>query len=372
MAKIFDVIIVGAGASGVGMGVALQQIGMTSEDYLIVEKHSVGESFKRWPAEMRFISPSFNSNPFGLVDLNAITPNTSPAFTLRKEHPSGQDYARYLRAVAEHFELPVQSGVDVKSMTRDGDGFALDTNKGEMRARFVIWAAGEFQYPKLNGFAGGDLCMHNATIRSWEEMKGKEFVVIGGYESGIDAAVHLSALGKKVRVIDSREAWQDENSDPSISLSPFTYQRLQRELQNGRITLIGGKRVTEVARHGRGFSIRTDDDEYITSNTAPILATGFKGGAHLIREHFEWRDDGQPQVNELDESTSSPGLFLVGPSLRHKRFIFCFIYKFRQRFAVVANAIGTRLGMDTAALDVYRKAEMFLDDLSCCGDECAC
>jgi hypothetical protein len=66
-----------------------------------------------------------------------------------------------------------------------------------------------------------------------------------------------------------------------------------------------------------------------------------------------------------------PGLFVVGPSVRHGSIILCFIYKFRQRFAVVAHAIGEQLGLDTSVLDLYRP-QMFLDDLSCCDDTCAC
>ena len=58
--------------------------------------------------------------------------------------------------------------------------------------------------------------------------------------------------------------------------------------------------------------------------------------------------------------------------VRHEDAIFCFIYKFRQRFAVVANAIAQQLGIDTEPLEVYRKKQMFLDDLSCCEEECAC
>ncbi|UZQ54055.1 hypothetical protein OOK60_16425 [Trichothermofontia sichuanensis B231] len=58
--------------------------------------------------------------------------------------------------------------------------------------------------------------------------------------------------------------------------------------------------------------------------------------------------------------------------MRHGKVIFCFIYKFRQRFAVVANAIARRLGIDCPPLDSYRQAGMFLDDLSWCDNECLC
>ena len=66
-----------------------------------------------------------------------------------------------------------------------------------------------------------------------------------------------------------------------------------------------------------------------------------------------------------------PGLFLCGPSVRHDGHIFCFIFKYRQRFAIVAQAIASTLGYDTDEfVEAYRGWGMYLDDLSCCGQEC--
>lgn len=369
MKQYHEVVIVGAGAAGIGVGVALQRIGAP---FAILERGSVGESFKRWPVEMRFITPSFNSNGFGQVDLNAVTPDTSPAFTLRKERLSGMDYARYLAAVAQYFALPIQTGVDVQRLSPTDGGFILQTSAGEIQARFVIWAAGEFQYPRLNGFRGASLCLHNSQVRTWQSLPGEEYIVIGGYESGVDAAVQLAQLGKAVRVFDGRASWDVDASDPSVSLSPYTHQRLRRAMQSGRIQLLGGLHVVEAVKHGRGYAVRTDDGEWHATATQPILATGFAGSLRLIADLFDWREDGQPHLNDVDESTRTPNLFVVGPSVRHEHHIFCFIYKFRQRFPVVANAIGSRLGLDTQPLAIYRQANMYLDDLSCCGAACAC
>lgn len=34
--------------------------------------------------------------------------------------------------------------------------------------------------------------------------------------------------------------------------------------------------------------------------------------------------------------------------------------------------LGARLGLDVTPLAIYRQANMFLDDFSCCGAACAC
>jgi hypothetical protein len=130
--------------------------------------------------------------------------------------------------------------------------------------------------------------------------------------------------------------------------------------------------VERVARENGHYRIYGLDGESWTSPTPPVLATGFAGSLGLIHELFDWHEERfYALLNEHDESTKTPGLFVVGPSVRHGNIILCFIYKFRQRFAVVAGAIGERLGLDTAVLERYRP-QMFLDDLSCCDEPCAC
>lgn len=368
----YDVIVVGAGAGGIGTGIILQELGV--ERFAILERHEIGASFACWPREMRFITPSFTSNAFGQLDLNAIALNTSPAYTLQREHPTGTEYADYLRMIAGHFALPIRTGVEVASVEQlpDDDGFVLHTSAGALRSRFVIWAAGEFQYPRTYPFPGAELCRHNAEVASWAEVSGDEAVVIGGFESGIDAAYHLTRAGKRVRVLDGSGRWEQETSDPSVSLSPYTRERLDGALDTGRLELIGGAVVTEVERHGAGYRVRDVDGDTWETATPPILATGFTGSLQLVREHFAWDEDGDVRLTERDESTLTPGLFVVGPRVRHGNVIFCYIYKFRQRFAVVAEVIGMRLGLDLAPLAVYREHAMFLDDLSCCDAECAC
>jgi putative flavoprotein involved in K+ transport len=367
-----DAVIVGAGAAGIGCGVVLRDLGMS--DFMLLDREVVGASFERWPAEMRFITPSFPGNAFGLMDLNAVALGTSPAYSLKCEHPTGPEYAGYLRLVAQHFQLPVSTGVDVQSVEplADEQGFLLHTSRGQLCSRFVIWAAGEYQYPRHDPFPGAEHGIHSGCIRAWSGLDGDEMLVVGGYESGMDAAINLCALGKRVRVFDGAPTWESTSGDPSLSLSPYTQERLKATLATSQLELVFDTPIVRIERCDDGYAIVGGHGERFPTAHPPILATGFAGSARLIAELFEWNAHGDMLLTAHDESTRTPGLFVAGPVVRHPGAIFCFIYKFRQRFAVIAQQVGLRLGLDTATLDSYRKNHMFLEDLSCCDDACAC
>ena len=133
-----------------------------------------------------------------------------------------------------------------------------------MRARYVIWAAGEFQFPRGAGaLKGSELCMHNSSVRSWAKLPGDDYVIIGGYESGIDAAVNLAAAGKRTTVVASTPFWDVGSPDPSAELAPYTAARLRAATAASCATppcLLAPLRATSIeavdAAHGGGYLVR--------------------------------------------------------------------------------------------------------------------
>ncbi len=474
----YDVLIVGAGAAGIGTSLMLTEtFNIPKSRVTMIERGAeVGESFRQWPKEMRFISPSFNQQGWtDSFDLNAIARGTSPAYSLHAEHPSGDEYASYLAAIARTNDLNIKKLTEVVSVTPVGkEELPLfnvviksleKASNGDVKmeetlsARYIVWAAGEFQYPQStsgkknktnsrtvddysdytdetqevkrvktggkevagskedggeNKLPGWELCRHNSTVRSWAEVPGDEFIVIGGYESGTDACVNLARAGKKVTMMASTPCWSTTTTDPSAELAPYTAARLRDCLAptfSPQPKLHAPLRVTRVEKApGGGFNVIAEWKEQedmphaplremvqttpaepigaagttITVHTPnpPILSTGFVGSVAAKAGHlFDFADgsskdhkgclDGAPLLSAEDESTKVPGVFLVGPTVSQGSYSFCFVYKFRQRFAVVANAICGGLGIDTkAAVAQCRKDNMYLDDLSCCGDSC--
>ena len=111
------------------------------------------------------------------------------------------------------------------------------------------------------------------------------------------------------------------------------------------------------------------DELMVHTPQPPLLCTGFEGSVAAAARHlFDLAGEsdegkgclaGAPLLTANDESTKIPGVFLVGPSVCQGAVSFCFIFKFRQRFGVVANTICSGLGRDTEmAVAVCRKTDM--------------
>jgi len=375
-----DVAIVGAGAAGIGMALALSKL--PDVRIGVLEAGRVGESFRRWPAQTRLITPSFHSTPFGLADLNAVNEASSPALYAGVEHLSGAQYADYLAFLAQAHALPVVENCRVENVdVAPQGGFILTTRHGPLHARFLIWASGEYQFPDLTPFPGAEHCPHYAQVVTWADFRGQHYTVIGGFESGADAAVQLVKLGRKVRLLVRKTSWDPKGVyDPSLALSPYTRGRLYDAVDTGRLEIVFGVDVMAVTQNQNAkkrWRIHAADGRFWDDAHPPILGTGFLkgGGARQITDLWDWDDDGRLILSDLDESTRTPGLFLVGPQVRQGTpdapRIYCFIYKFRQRFAFIAERIAERLDIDARALRVGDGAWGPFGNSDCC-EGCQC
>ena len=371
------VLIVGAGPAGLGVSLALKKAGVTEQ--IVLDAREVGAAFRSWTRGMALLTPSFFSNSFGLTDLNSIDPDTSPADFLNTQHPDGPSYANYLEAIVQHFQLPVQTGVKVTSVTKTPSNFTVETSQGLITAEFIVWAAGQFFHPRDRDFPGSQHALHNSAVKDWQELEGDSFTIIGGYESGVDAALNLINHGKKVRLISRGEPWASDHPDPSRSLSPRTLDRLREILKPPRkaesIEFVKNTTIKSIESSSGFWTLRDQDDIPIATTTRPILANGFHSGLDLVSDLFDYDKNSLPVfTEEADESSITRGLFYSGPSLVHRNALFCFIYKFRARFGLIAAEIARRLDLPNIEenLQSYAKAGFMNTDLDCCTNcECA-
>ncbi|MDB1617085.1 NAD(P)-binding domain-containing protein [Enterococcus faecalis] len=373
-----EIVIIGAGAAGVGMGVTLTELGMS--DFVILEKEKVGNSFANWPQETRFITPSFTSNGFGMSDLNAVAVDTSPAYTLGKERLSGIDYAEYLQLVSDEYHLPLKTDCTVKTIKKEGTKYLIETTKGTISTKYLIFAVGEFSFPVKTNIEGADkFGLHYGEVNSWKEIEGEHQTIIGGNESAIDAALELAKLGKDVSIYTKSSGLDSREADPSIRLSPYTRQRFfdlhVNQKISGNIKIFTSATIRRIEKLVAEYGLITDTGESFKAKSTPILCTGFQNGVKTIATSlFEYKENGEALLNQFDESTVAKNVFLTGPSVRNGYAIFCYVYKFRQRFALIASEIAHRseLIIDQKKLDYYKKQSFYLEDCSSCEVSCTC
>ncbi len=363
------VIIIGAGAAGIGMAVTMKTFQL--DDVCVIESGTIGHSFKNWPKSTRTITPSFTTNGFGMPDMNAIGKDTSPAFTFNEEHLSGETYAEYLEVVARHYEIEVQTETHVHAVNLVDGVYELETSQGMFTADYLFIATGDFAFPN-QPFEHG---IHYSEVTDFTELPGKAFTIIGGNESAFDAAIHLAQQGAEVTIYTHSTGFNAEEADPSIRLSPYTQQRLRKAVQEGAsITMKVHYQADAIDFRDGQYAILFTNGEVVYSQTEPIIATGFDVTRNPLIQQLFTVNEGEVSLTDLDESTRYPNVFLIGATVRHADAILCYIYKFRARFAVLTHAIMQREGLhvNPNIVEEYKANQMYLDDYSCCGVNCSC
>ena len=161
-------IIVGAGAAGIGCAVSLTGgFGLDPSRVLLLERGeevgtSINGSFR--PDKMRFISPSFNRGGMASsFDLNSAVAHTLPHDQHDAEPPGPQyadhmdelfELARLRDRVLRHSEIveivkaPGDGIIDVHVRIRAGAGGDAEEVQSvtveTLRTRYVVWAAADF------------------------------------------------------------------------------------------------------------------------------------------------------------------------------------------------------------------------------------
>ena len=386
----YDVIIVGAGAAGIGMAVALKAAYVDSSKVLVLEKGpSIGTSFRSWHKFTRFISPSWPSTPYGVQDLNSVFPDTTIGGG--SQHPTGDEYADYLEDIAKGFPINLRFRSKVTKIEHHDDdsddknqfSVHVDGRETPYTSLCVVWCGGEWSNPTSfpNDVHDGCDFQDNCTVHyrdfdideiehSSNVGNDNESVIVVGYgEAGADTAVALAERGISVVIVDGKNPDAPPSKDPSCRLSPKSTTELSR--YRDKITILQGHVCVGVASspvetHPKPSTPRIEVTladcqtgevtKKLTTRSKVVLCTGFDISKDpVIKDLFHWRDDGYPEVTmDCDESTKTPNLFLSGPMLRHtidscsvdngcQTAVFCFVYKFRTRFVIIASEIVYRI-----------------------------
>ena len=183
----FDTVVVGGGQAGLAAGYYLARRNLS---FVILDaSRRVGDVWRnRWDSLRLFTPARFSGLP-------------GWPFQGRRgsEFPSKDETADYIEAYAKRFDLPVQSGVRVDRVDKQGNRYVVSTGARRLAADNVIVATGAFQKPKIPAFAS-ELAphiktLHSSAYRNPAQLASGDVLVVGAANSGGELAVELCRAG---------------------------------------------------------------------------------------------------------------------------------------------------------------------------------
>jgi hypothetical protein len=176
------VAIVGAGPAGLAVGACLRKAGV---DFVILEKEKqVGSSWRRHYERLHL----HTINRFSALPLRRFD----------KDYPryvSRAQMVRYLESYTVYFDIEPRFGENVRSVSRDGTVWAIQSTTTSIHAPFIVVASGMNAEPVMPEFPGHDVfrgkLLHSAQYANAAPFNGQSVLVIGMGNSGAEIALDL-------------------------------------------------------------------------------------------------------------------------------------------------------------------------------------
>ena len=189
-AGIVDVIVIGAGHSGLAMSRALAQ---QSIEHVVIERGEVANSWRteRWDS-LRLLTPNWMSR--------------LPGFEYRGDDPDGymtvDEVVDFVSGYAAHLAAPVIARTTVTRVTPAAPGYRVSTTRGDWLCRAVVAATGAFNIPVIPELAGGvpaDVAQLTARdYRNPAQLDEGAALVVGASATGLQLAQEIQHSGRAV------------------------------------------------------------------------------------------------------------------------------------------------------------------------------
>jgi putative flavoprotein involved in K+ transport len=110
--------------------------------------------------------------------------------------PTKDEVADYLESYAQHFHLPVQTGVKVDRLSKEGDGYVVSAGSQQFESNNVVVAMANYQVPRLPTFAPeldpGIVQMHSHEYRNPSQLRDGGVLIVGVGNSGADIGIEVA------------------------------------------------------------------------------------------------------------------------------------------------------------------------------------
>ncbi|HEY2908287.1 MAG TPA: NAD(P)-binding domain-containing protein [Vicinamibacterales bacterium] len=361
-----DVLIIGAGPSGLSAAIAAKKRGL---DYQVLEQGVLVNSIFHFPPQMVFFTTP------ELLEIGGL-PFVSPY-----SKPTRGEALVYYRKVVETYDLQIAFEEKVLSIDREQEGgdtvFAVETRsaRGVRRirhARTIVLAIGYYDHPVQLGVPGEDLPHVYHYAHEPHPYYRRRVVIVGGGNSAAESALELFRAGAHVTLVHRR-------SELKRTIKYWVRPDIENRIKEGSIVARFGSCVKEirptsvVVAPGLDVSADTDAgipappdsfaavagndrrpavdpsrlqqrDEEIPAD-AVFLLTGYRAdGEFIARTGVELTDRNAPVHDPETFETNVPGLFVAGGAIAGVDTGTIFIENGRFHGEKIIETIARRLG----------------------------
>jgi thioredoxin reductase (NADPH) len=292
----FDVLVVGAGPTGLACGIEALRADLK---LLILEKGCLVNSLFHYPPNMTFFTTR------ELLEIGDLP------FTSVNSKPTRAEALEYYRRVAAHYRLPIHYEERVMRVRQENTAFVIATElrggqRRQYNSRHVVLATGYYDLPNLMNVPGEDLPKVSHYYQEPHQLFGRRVAVVGGGNSAAIAALELYRYDAEVTlVVREREL--------SRHIKYWIRPDLENRIKEGSIRAMFGSNVTEIAKDW--ILVRDSQGEMLRLENDFVFAlTGYHPDFDLLRSAGVRIDPitCRPECNLESRESNVPGLYLAG------------------------------------------------------------
>ncbi|HSW48822.1 MAG TPA: YpdA family putative bacillithiol disulfide reductase [Bryobacteraceae bacterium] len=293
--SLLDVVVVGAGPTGLACGIELKLRGL---DAVLIEKGCVVNSLYNYPTNMVFFTTP------ELMEIGDI-PMTSFG-----EKPTRTEALKYYRRVAGAYELDIHQYELVERISSDNGAFVTHTRdrNGGMReyaSRKVVLATGYYDRPNRLGVPGEEMDKVLHYFREPHPYYGQDVAVVGGKNSAALAALDLLWAGARVTLIHRGAGLSDH-------VKYWVKPNVENRIKSGEIKAYFHSSVRRIEPDE--ILIETPQGGVRLKNDFLFAMVGYRPDVEFLAAHGIPIDPetGRPRMNPDTLESERKGIYLAG------------------------------------------------------------
>ena len=301
--KITDLLVIGAGPTGLACAIEAQRAGFTA---VLVDKGCLCNSLFHYPANMIFFTTP------ELLEIGDI-PFPSP-----NQKPSRDEALEYYRKVAEHYHLDIRQYETVERVTGADGNFTVYTvdrfNRPlAHRARKLVIATGYYDLPNYLDVPGENLSKVFHYYHDPHPYFGLDVLVIGGKNSAAIAALDLWRHGARVTLVH-------RGPEMHRHVKYWILPDINNRIKNAEITAFFSTTVSRITEDE--VVLTTPEGELTLPNHFVFALTGYRPDFEFLEALGITLDENNNRCPVCDPATlesNVPGIYLAGVIIAGER-----------------------------------------------------